>query len=102
MGFGGFVISDWNGIDPLADDYGEAAARAVNAGIDMVMVPETWKAFIAGLKEQVSRGVVPVERIDDAVARILRVKKACGLFDRPRPAARPESNGVGFGWWGAS
>ena len=97
MGFGGFVISDWNGVDPLADDYGEAAAMAVNAGIDMVMVPETWKAFIAGLKEQVSRGMVPVERIDDAVARILRVKKACGLFERPRPAARLGSNGVGFG-----
>ena len=97
MGFGGFVLSDWNGVDPLADDYGEAAAAAVNAGIDMVMVPERWRDFIAGLKRQVERGVVPIGRIDDAVARILRVKVASGLFERGRPAARRGSNGVGFG-----
>ena len=97
MGFGGFVISDWNGIDSLAGDYGEAAGLAVNAGIDMVMVPERWKAFIAGLRKEVERGVVPVERIDDAVARILRVKFACGLFEGPRPRARRGSNGNGFG-----
>ncbi len=97
MGFGGFVVSDWDGIDPVADDYGDAAAMAVNAGIDMFMVPETWRAFIAGLKEQVERGVVPVGRIDDAVVRILQVKFACGLFDRPRPWARRGSNGSAFG-----
>ena len=97
MGFGGFVLSDWNGVDPLADDYGEAAAAAVNAGIDMVMVPERWQEFMTGLKGQVERAVVPVQRIDDAVARILQVKVACGLFERPRPAARRGSNGVGFG-----
>ena len=97
MGFTGFVLSDWNGVDPLADDYGEAAAMAVNAGIDMLMVPETWREVIAELKKQVKRGVVPLERIDDAVARILRVKFACGLFERPRPAARSASNGLGFG-----
>lgn len=96
MGFRGFVVSDWNGLDPLADDYGEAAAAAVNAGIDMVMVPEKWREFIAGLSEQVERGVVLGERIDDAVARILRVKVACGLFER-RPAERRGSNGIGFG-----
>ena len=97
MGFRGFVVSDWNGVDPLADDYGEAAAMAVNAGIDMVMVPETWKAFIAGLRERVEWGGVPIERIDDAVARILRVKFACGLFERPRPWGRRGSNGSSFG-----
>ena len=97
MEFGGFVLSDWNGVDPLADDYGEAAAAAVNAGVDMVMVPERWREFIAGLREQVEREVVPVERIDDAVARILRVKVASGLFERRRPAERRGSNGVGFG-----
>jgi len=97
MGFGGFVVSDWNGIDPLADDYGEAAAMAVNAGIDMFMVPETWKSFISGLKAQVERGAVPIERIDDAVGRVLRVKSAIRLFDRPRPWARRGSNDVEFG-----
>ncbi|MDE0234364.1 MAG: glycoside hydrolase family 3 C-terminal domain-containing protein, partial [bacterium] len=93
MGFRGFVVSDWNGVDPLADDYGDAAAMAINAGIDMVMVPETWREFIAGLRERVERGDVAVERIDDAVGRILRVKFACGLFERGRRGA----NGSSFG-----
>ena len=97
MGFTGFVLSDWNGVDPLAADYGEAAAMAVNAGIDMLMVPETWREIIVELKRQVKRGGVPIGRIDDAVARILRVKFAAGLFERPRPAARRASNGVAFG-----
>ena len=97
LGFGGFVISDWNGVDPLADDYGEAAAMAVNAGIDMVMVPETWREFISGLRDQVERGAVPIERIDDAVTRILRVKLVSGLFARPRPAQRVRADGAAFG-----
>ena len=97
MGFGGFVVSDWNGLDPVADDYAEATAMAVNAGIDMAMVPETWKVFMAALRDQVERGNVPVERIDDAVRRILRVKFASGLFERSRPWARRGSNGSSFG-----
>ena len=97
LGFRGFVVSDWNGIDPLAADYAEAAAMAVNAGIDMFMVPETWKACIAALTANVERGIVPVERIDDAVARILHVKLACGLFDQPRPSARQTASGSTFG-----
>ena len=97
MQFGGFVLSDWNGVDPLADDFGEAAAAAVNAGIDMVMVPERWREFIAALRGRVECGAVPASRIDDAVARILRVKVASGLFERPRPAERRGSNGAGFG-----
>ncbi len=97
MGFRGFAVSDWNGIDPLADDHSEAAAMAANAGIDMFMVPERWKPFISGLKAQVERGAVPIERVDDAVGRILRVKSAIGLFDRPRPWARRGSNDMEFG-----
>ena len=97
MGFRGFVVSDWNGVDPLAGDYGDAVAMAVNAGIDMVMVPERWREFIGALREGVEGGEVAVGRIDDAVGRILRVKVACGLFERPRPTARRGSNGSGFG-----
>ncbi len=97
LGLRGFVVSDWNGIDPLAEDYAEAAAMAVNAGIDMFMVPETWRDFIGGLKQRVEWGVVPMQRIDDAVTRILRVKFAAGLFDRPRPWARRGANGSSFG-----
>ncbi len=97
MAFRGFVLSDWNGVEPLAEEYAEAVAMAVNAGIDMFMVPESWREFIAGLSDCVERGAVTTDRIDDAVARILRVKYACGLFDRPRPWARRGSMDSSFG-----
>jgi beta-glucosidase len=63
----------------------------------MFMVPEKWKEFIAHLKSHVESGAVPIGRIDDAVRRILAVKFAYGLFDRPRPAERPWSDDSGFG-----
>ncbi|MEJ2547602.1 MAG: glycoside hydrolase family 3 protein [Gemmatimonadota bacterium] len=97
LGFEGFIVSDWDATDQLDEDYAVAIELAVNAGIDMFMVPEKWKEFIAHLKGHVYRGAVPMERIDDAVRRILRVKFAYGLFDRPRPADRPGSNDPGFG-----
>jgi beta-glucosidase len=97
LGFDGFVVSDWDGIDQLDDNYSEAVALGVNAGVDMFMVPEKWRHFIAELRAHVDSGRVPIERIDDAVRRILRVKLAYGLFDRPRPAERPWSNHSSFG-----
>lgn len=97
LGFRGFVVSDWNGIDELSDDYAEAVALSVNAGIDMFMVPEKWREFIDALRTHVERGTVHMERIDDAVRRILMVKDVYGLFDRPRPAERPWSNHESFG-----
>ena len=97
MGFGGFVVSDWNGLDQLDEGFGEAVALGVNAGLDMAMVPENWREFIACLKEHVRRGRVPVSRIDDAVRRILTVKQACGLLDKPRPSERPGTDDPGFG-----
>ena len=97
MGFPGLVVSDWNGIDQVAEEYGEAVAQAANAGIDLFMVPEQWRRFISALTSQVQSGAVPMERIDDAVRRILRVKAACGLFSRPRPAQRKWSNHPSFG-----
>ncbi|MBT8074148.1 MAG: endoglucanase [Xanthomonadales bacterium] len=96
-GFGGFVISDWDGIDYLSEDYHDAVALAVNAGIDMFMVSENWKDFIAHLKRHVQRGSVSKKRIDDAVSRILKVKLAYGLFDKPRPLERAWSNHASFG-----
>ena len=97
MGFRGFVVSDWNGLDQLAEDFGEAVALGVNAGIDMAMVPESWREFIGHLRAHVDAGRVPPGRIDDAVRRILTVKQACGLLDRPRPSERKGSNHPGFG-----
>jgi beta-glucosidase len=97
MQFSGFVISDWDGIDYLSDSYFEAVAIGANAGIDMFMVSEHWRPFIDHLTHHVVTGAVPMARIDDAVRRILRVKFAFGLFDKPRPAERPWSNHAGFG-----
>jgi beta-glucosidase len=95
--FNGFVISDFDGIDYLSEDYYEAVALAVNAGIDMFMISGSWKEFIAHLKRHAQRGTVSMKRIDDAVRRILKVKLACGLFDKPRPAERSWSNHHSFG-----
>ena len=97
LGFDGFVISDWDGIDYLSDDYAEAIALSVNAGVDMFMVSVTWRAFISHLRTHVQKDRVPLARIDDAVRRILRVKFAMGLFDRPRPAERKWSGSDSFG-----
>ncbi|MFT5484372.1 MAG: beta-glucosidase [Halieaceae bacterium] len=97
LGFEGYVISDWDGIDYLADHYFDAIALGVNAGIDMFMVTENWKPFIDHLLFHVKQGSVPMARIDDAVRRILRVKLTFGLFDKPRPAERPWSGHDSFG-----
>lgn len=97
LGFAGFVISDWDGIDYLADNYFDAVALAVNAGIDMFMVSENWLPFIEHLSTHVSHGTVSMARIDDAVRRILAVKFASGLFDKPRPAERYWSRHDSFG-----
>lgn len=97
MQFHGFVISDWDGIDYLSEDYHNAVALAVNAGIDMFMISENWKEFIDHLKQHVKRGSVSMKRIDDATRRILSVKFAYGLFEKPRPADRYWSNHESFG-----
>ncbi len=82
MGFDGFVVTDWDGISQLPDCSPSRCAQAINAGIDMVMVPEEWQAFIRNTMEQVRQGEIPMARIDDAVSRILRVKLRAGLFGR--------------------
>ncbi|GLZ04542.1 beta-glucosidase [Actinomadura sp. NBRC 104412] len=84
--FSGFVISDWNGIDQIDGQPGftpEEVRTAVNAGIDMFMVPQEWRAFIDTLKAEVQAGRVPMSRIDDANRRILTKKVELGLFERP-------------------
>ncbi len=82
LGFDGFVVSDWNGIEQIPGCSKTACAQAINAGIDMVMVPEDWRRFIADTIELVENGKISMSRVDDAVRRILRVKLRAGLFDR--------------------
>ena len=97
LGFDGIVVSDWDGVKYLHEDYGEAVGKSVNAGLDMFMVPEAWRQFMDALEAQVRQGKVPMERIDDAVRRILRTKLRYGLFDNPRPAQRPGAGAASFG-----
>ncbi len=82
LGFEGFLISDYGAIDALPGDYKHKIAASINAGMDMVMVPQRYQEFIARLKEASQDGTVPMDRIDDAVRRILRVKFAMGLMDK--------------------
>lgn len=88
LGFDGFVVSDWDAIEQLPGCSKASCPAAINAGIDMVMVPNDWKAFIDNTVAQVERGVIPPARIDDAVRRILRVKVRAGLFERSPRASR--------------
>jgi len=88
MGFDGLVVSDWNGIDEVQGCAKDKCAAAVNAGIDLFMVPEDWKNFLGNTVAQVKAGDIPMARIDDAVSRILRVKLRAGLFEKGRPSSR--------------
>ncbi|MBN8922581.1 MAG: beta-glucosidase [Rhodanobacter sp. 68-29] len=89
MDFDGLVVSDWNAIGQLPGCTNASCPQAVNAGMDMVMVPDDWKAFIANTMRQVKDGQIPMARIDDAVSRIIRVKLRMGLFDGKRPSQLP-------------
>jgi beta-glucosidase len=83
LGFEGFVVSDWNGIATIDGSRSDQIKTAINAGIDMAMEPSNFINFIATLESLVNSGEVPIERIDDAVRRILRVKFELGLFEHP-------------------
>ncbi|MFJ3308082.1 glycoside hydrolase family 3 protein [Streptomyces sp. NPDC086549] len=83
MGFDGFVISDWNAIDQLPGDYASHVRTSVDAGVDMMMVPYSYKDFTAALIAEVKAGRIGEQRIDDAVSRILTQKFRLGLFEHP-------------------
>ena len=91
MGFDGFVVGDWNGHGQVAGCNNEDCAQAINAGLDIFMVPNDWKALYENTLAQVKDGTIAMSRIDDAVRRILRVKVRAGLFEKPSPANRPLS-----------
>jgi beta-glucosidase len=97
LGFQGFLISDYKAIDQLARNFKEAVGISINAGMDMGMVPENYRAYITDLKELVGEGKVPMSRIDDAVLRILRVKFAMGLMDPKRSQLADRSLWKSFG-----
>ena len=81
LGFEGFLISDYNALDALPGDFSAQIEKSINAGMDMVMVPERYIDFMERLTALVKAGKVPMSRLDDAVVRILRVKFAMGLME---------------------
>jgi beta-glucosidase len=83
LGFPGFVVTDWAAIDKMNPNYKGDVEAAINAGIDMVMVPIRYREFIVDMKELVAAGRISMERIDDAVRRILKQKVRFKLWERP-------------------
>ena len=99
LNFDGIVISDWAGINEIDEDYKTCIIQSINAGIDMNMVPgslnpddNSYDDFIRLAIEAVNEGAIPIKRIDDAVYRILKIKKQIGLFDKP--IKNPANNDV--------
>jgi len=85
LGFTGFVVSDWAGVDQIDGQRGFTGAEiatAINAGVDMVMVPTDYRQFLQLLRNEVDASRIPMERIDDANRRILTKKFELGLFER--------------------
>ncbi|MEW5799521.1 MAG: glycoside hydrolase family 3 N-terminal domain-containing protein [Bacteroidota bacterium] len=87
--FDGFLVSDWAGIDQLPGDYKDDIQQSVNAGLDLIMIPNgpgqpnNYIDFMRLLKELVKEKKVEISRIDDAVRRIVKVKYEMGLFEHP-------------------
>jgi len=88
MDFGGFVVSDWNAHGQVDGCTNASCPQALLAGIDMYMAPDTWKPIYESLLAQARAGEIPMSRIDEAVARILRVKLRLGLFEAGKPSSR--------------
>jgi beta-glucosidase len=97
LGFEGFVLSDYGALYQLPGDFKSQIELAVNAGMDMVMVPDRYQEFTTHLRNLVVEGRVPVSRVDDAVTRILRVKFALGLMDEGRSPMADRSLLAKFG-----
>lgn len=88
MGFNGFVVGDWNGHGQVPGCTNTDCPQAINAGLDMYMAPDSWKGLYESTLKHVKSGTIPMERLDDAVRRILRVKIASGIFEKGAPSTR--------------
>jgi beta-glucosidase len=93
LGFTGFVVSDWYGVYEIPGSEYKAAVTAINAGVDMVMLPFDYSTFIENVVRAVRKGDIAEERINDAVLRILRAKFELGLFDDTSPVVSEEDIG---------
>ncbi len=87
MGFEGFVVGDWNAHGQLAGCTPTDCPRALNAGVDLFMAPDSWKGLFENTLAAARDGRIPMERLDDAVRRILRAKLVFGASDGFSPLA---------------
>ena len=88
MGFNGFVVGDWNGHGQVPGCVNTDCPQSLNAGLDMYMAPDSWKGLYESTLQHVKDETIPIERLDDAVRRILRVKLASGIFQKGPPSSR--------------
>ena len=88
-GFDGFVVGDWNAHGQVAGCTNTDCPQAIDAGLDIYMAPDSWKGIWESTLAGVKSGAIPMARLDDAVRRVLRVKFRAGVFDAPKPSARP-------------
>ena len=88
MNFDGFTVGDWNAHGQVEGCTNDNCPQAINAGLDMYMAPDSWRGLYENLVKQVKDGTVPMERLDDAVTRILRVKFRAGVFEAGPPSKR--------------
>ncbi|MBS0226457.1 MAG: exo 1,3/1,4-beta-D-glucan glucohydrolase [Proteobacteria bacterium] len=88
MNFGGFVVGDWNGHAQVKGCDTTHCPATINAGLDMVMAPDSWKGFYESTVAAVKAGTISRARLDDAVRRVLRVKFRLGLFSAGKPSMR--------------
>ncbi|WP_243042960.1 glycoside hydrolase family 3 protein [Dyella sedimenti] len=89
MDFQGFVVGDWNAHGQIPGCTNEDCPASINAGVDMLMAPDSWRGLYEHTLAEAKSGVIPMSRVDDAVARILRVKFRAGLFEAGAPSAQP-------------
>jgi beta-glucosidase len=89
MQFDALVVGDWNGHGKVPGCTNVSCPAAVNAGIDVLMAPDSWKQLYENTVAQAKSGEIPASRLDDAVRRILRVKLRVHLLDEGRPSSRP-------------
>lgn len=85
LGFDGFIVGDWNGHAQIPGCSSTRCAAALQAGVNMLMAPDGWRALFDNTLAQLRSGDIAPARLDDAVRRILRVKLKLGLFDPARP-----------------
>ncbi|MBO7678005.1 MAG: glycoside hydrolase family 3 protein, partial [Erysipelotrichaceae bacterium] len=84
MGFEGFIVSDWNSVQNTSPEtYYDQVVTGVNAGIDMLMEVDRFNEAASIIVKAVKNGDISQERVDDAVGRIIKVKKEAGIFDDP-------------------